>query len=104
DLAGKTPAEFLQAAGEWLNTLALVRADHEEAGAFRAVLEQVLRRLEGLADRDRVRWYELMRFTLVWALYRRPREERVELIATARASQTNVARQEEVQAVSVTIA
>jgi hypothetical protein len=94
----------LQAAGEWLCALALVRADDAEAEAFRALLEQILRRLEGLAERDRVRWYELVRFTLVWALYRRPRPEREPLIAAAQASQTNVARQKEVQAVSMTIA
>jgi len=104
DLAGKTPAELLQAAGEWLNALALVRADDEEADAFRTFLEQVLRRLEGLAERDRVRWYELVRFALIWALYRRPRPEREDLIAVAQASQTNVARQKEVQAVGMTIA
>jgi hypothetical protein len=84
--------------------LALVRAEDEEAEAFRALLEQVLRRLEGLAERDRVRWYELVRFALVWALYRRPRPEREHLIAAAQASQTTVARQKEVQAVSMTIA
>jgi hypothetical protein len=104
DLAGKTPAEWLQAAGEWLNALALVRADDAEAEAFGALLEQVLRRLEGLAERDRVRWYELVRFTLVWALYRRPGPEREQLIAAAQASQTNVERQKEVQAVGMTIA
>jgi hypothetical protein len=104
DLAGRTPAELLQAAGEWLNALAVVRADDEEAEAYRAVLGQVLRRLEGLADRDRVRWYELVRFALVWALYRRPRPEHEPLIATAQASQTNVARQKEVQTVTMTIA
>ena len=104
DLAGKTPADLLEAAGEWLSALALVRADDEEAEAFRALLGQVLRRLEGLADRDQVRWYELVHFSLVWALYRRPRPEREQLIAAAQASQTNVARQKEVQAVGMTIA
>jgi hypothetical protein len=104
DLAGKTPAQLLQAAGEWLSALALVRADDEEAEAFRAVLEQVLRRLEGLAEHDRVRWYELVRFSLVWALYRRPPPERDPLIAAAQASQMKVARQKEVQAVGMTIA
>jgi hypothetical protein len=82
----------------------LVRADDTEAEAFRAVLEQVLRRLEDLADRDQVRWYELVRFSLVWALYRRPRPEREQLVATAQASQTNVARKKEVHAVGMTIA
>src|SRR5207248_6188978 len=104
DLAGKMPLELLEAAGEWLRTLALLRADDEEADAFRTMLEQVLRRLEGLADRDQVRWYELVRFSLVWALYRRPPPEREELIAAAQASQTNVDRQKEVQAVGMTIA
>jgi hypothetical protein len=104
DLAGKAPAELLQATGEWLSALALVRDDDAEAEAFRAVLEQVLRRLEGLADRDPVRWHELVRFSLVWALYRRPPPEREPLIAAAQASQMNVARQKEVQAVGMTIA
>jgi hypothetical protein len=104
DLAGKSAVELLQAAGAWLTALALVRADAAEAETFRAVLEQVLRRLEGLAESDRVRWYELVRFTLVWALYRRPRPEREELIAAAQASQLNVDRQKEVQAVGMTIA
>jgi hypothetical protein len=104
DLAGRTAAELLQAAGEWLNALALVRADDEEAAPFRAVLEQVLHRLEGLAESDRVRWHELVRFTLVWALYRRPPPERDQLIAAAQTSQANLARQKEVQAVGMTIA
>lgn len=104
DLAGTTAAELLQAAGEWLSAMALVRADNEEPEAFRAVLEQVLRRLEGLADRDQVRWYELMRFSLAWALYRRPRPEREQLIAAAKNSQTNIARQKEVHTVTMTIA
>jgi hypothetical protein len=60
--------------------------------------------LDGLADRDQVRWYELVRFSLVWALYRRPLPEREPLIAAAQASQTNVARQKEVQTVGMTIA
>lgn len=64
----------------------------------------MLRRLEGLADRDQVRWYELVRFSLVWALYRRPPGEREQLIAAAQASQTNVVHQKEVQAVRMTIA
>jgi hypothetical protein len=81
-----------------------VRADDEQAEAFRAVLEQVLRRLEGLAESDRVRWHELVHFVLVWALYRRPREDREQLIATAQASQTQAARHKEVQNVGMTIA
>jgi hypothetical protein len=46
DLAGKTVAELLQAGGDWRCALALVRADDAEAETFRAVLGQVLRRLE----------------------------------------------------------
>jgi hypothetical protein len=72
--------------------VALVRADDKETEAFGTALEQVLHRLEGLADRDQFRWYELVRFSLVWALYRRPRPEREQLIAAAQASQSNVAR------------
>jgi hypothetical protein len=104
DLAGKTPAELLQAAGEWFHALAIVRAEQENAAAFRAVLQEVLRRLEGLAERDRGRWHDLLHFVLVWALYCRPRVERQDLVESAQASQTNVARQKEVQGMGMTIA
>jgi hypothetical protein len=79
-------------------------ADDEAAEPSLALLERVLRCLEGLADREQIRWYELVRFSLVWALYRRPRPEREQRIAAAHASQTKVARQKEVQAVAMTIA
>jgi hypothetical protein len=104
DLAGKTPAELLQAAGEWLNALAVVRADQEGTEEFRAILETAMRRLDGLAEKDIGRWYDLVHFVVLWALYRRPREERDRLVEIAQASQSNVARQKEIQTVSQTIA
>lgn len=104
DLAGMTPAELLQAAGEWLNTLAVVRADQESTSEFTAVLEQALRRLEDLADKDRGRWYDLVHFALQWAIYRRAPEERGDLVQLALASQTNATHQKEVRTVAQTIA
>jgi hypothetical protein len=104
DLGGKTPWELLQAAGEWLRTLAVVRADKESREGFGAVLAEVLRRLEGLAEKDKARWYDLVYFALQWALYRRSPEERENLVELALTSQTNAARQREVQTVSQTIA
>jgi hypothetical protein len=104
DLGGKTAAELLQAAGKWLNALAVVQADRDDTQAFSAVLQEAMRRLEGLAEEDRARWRDLLRFVLMWAIYRRPPEERDLLVESARASQTNVARQREVQAMSQTIA
>ena len=57
-----------------------------------------------MRDRDEVRWHDLVRFSLKWALYRRPTPERDQLIAAAQSSQTSVARQREVQTVSMMIA
>jgi hypothetical protein len=104
DLAGKSPAEWLDAAGYWLNALALVRGDQEDAETFSATMQRILLRLELLADKDRGRWHDLIRFVLLWAIYRRPPEERGNLVEIANSSQTNAARQKEVITVSQTIA
>jgi hypothetical protein len=104
DLGGQTPAELLQAAGEWLAALAVVRADQDQSDAFDDVLQKVLRRLEGLAESDKSRWHDLIRFVLLWALYRRSPEDHAHLVESVRASQSNVARQTEVQTMGQTIA
>lgn len=104
DLGPRTPEDLLAMAGRWFNSLAVVRADSEEADAFREVLQEALRRLEALAEADRPRWRELLHFVLQWALYRRPGEERAVLIQSAKASQQNALAQQEVQAMGQTIA
>jgi predicted transposase YdaD len=104
DLAGKTSEELLHVAGQWFNALAVVRADAEDYDKFRVILVEAIRHLEVMEEKDRVRWHELMRFVLQWAIYRRPADEKQALIEIARASQSDVARQKEIQSMGQTIA
>jgi hypothetical protein len=90
-------ADVLLAGGDaWQETLAVLRAQSTEASAFERVYTEAIRRLEGLADQDHVRWYDLMRIILSWGAWRRPRAEQPALLAAAQAAQTNVHRQQEV--------
>jgi hypothetical protein len=82
----------------------VVRADQESTEGFTAILDQALRRLENLADKDRARWYDLVHFALQWAIYRRAPEERDDLVQLALASQTNATHQKEVRTMAQTIA
>jgi hypothetical protein len=86
DLAERTPEEVLQSAGEWLAALAVVRAEREDAATFREILGRVRSRLERLSDTEKVRWHELLYFILSWALRRRPGEDQMEILETARCS------------------
>lgn len=103
DLAEQSPQELLAQAGEWLASLAVVRAEREEAEAFRAVFAEVLRRLEGLSERETVRWHDLLWFVLSWGPRRRPAREREPLLEAARTSQVDVSHREELQRMSETI-
>ena len=104
DLAEQSPQALLNAAEEWLQALAVVRVEEAGAADFREVFTQALHRLEALHDRNRVRWYDLLRLLLTWAAWRRPRTERDELMATASASQADATRRREVQNMGQTIA
>jgi hypothetical protein len=86
EVAERTPEEWLQSAGEWLATLAVVRAERGESAAFREVFAAVLRRLQALSDREPMRWHELLQFVLAWGLRRRPGEETDPLLQAARRS------------------
>jgi hypothetical protein len=85
EVAEHTPEELLQAAGEWLAALAVVRAERQPAGRFREVFAAVVQRLEGLSETERVRWQDLLFFVLSWAVRRRPGRDRPRLLAAARA-------------------
>jgi hypothetical protein len=104
DLAEQSPEALLASAAEWLQTLAVIRAEGAERDEFFRVMRQVLERLRGLAGRQEVRWQGLVWFVLAWALQRRPPEEREALIALARDAQENATRQAEVQTMGQTIA
>jgi hypothetical protein len=104
ELAGQSSDALLQSGDAWQQALAVLRAQGDEAAAFERVYVEAMRRLETLAGQDHVRWYDLMRIILSWALWRRPRGEREALLAAARATQGNVERQKEVGLMGQTIA
>jgi hypothetical protein len=103
DLAERTTQELLDAAGEWIQALAVVRSEREETAAFQAVFAEVLRRLEDLREQDTVRWHALVGFVLSWAMRRRPGRERPQLWEAARDSQRDATRREEMRNMSETI-
>lgn len=100
NLADQTPEQLLQTGEEWLQVLAVVRAESAEAAEFAAVFAEALKRLQGLHGRDRVRWYDLLRIVLTWAMWRRPQPEQEALLTTAKASEDNAQRQREIEEMS----
>lgn len=82
----------------------MVRAEREETDVFLATLGQALRQLQPLSSQEPMRWQELLRFIVSWALYRRPQEEQERLVSAARASQEDAVRQQEVESMGKTIA
>ena len=97
NLSDQSPEALLQSGLEWLQTLAVVRAQDAEPAVFQEVFVEALRQLQALHGRDPVRWYDLMRIVLTWALWRRPLAERQTLLAAAQASDADVVRQREMQ-------
>jgi hypothetical protein len=104
ELSQHSSDELLQSGDEWQQVLAVLRAQSEEAPAFERVYVEAMRRLEGLAGQNHVRWYDLMRIILTWGLWRRPRGERPALLAAAQATQAHVDRQKEIGLMGQTIA
>jgi|RhiMetdeSRZDD1v2_1073273.scaffolds.fasta_scaffold745126_2 hypothetical protein len=56
--------------GAWFQALAVVRAERDDMEAFLTTLGEALRQVQPLSSREPVRWHELIRFILAWALYR----------------------------------
>jgi hypothetical protein len=96
DLAERTPEQLLEQAGEWLKALAVVRAEQEDSKGFLKVFRKVLRQLEGLSSRERMRWSDMMHFVLSWALRRRPKDEERKLKQAAIASYRDRQRKKEI--------
>jgi hypothetical protein len=59
DLAEHSPEELLSATGEFLQALAVVRAEGEDLPTYQAVFSDVLKRLEPLSESDKMRWRDL---------------------------------------------
>jgi hypothetical protein len=97
DLADHTADSLLEGAGDWLRSLALVRAEQDETEQFLAVFERFLKKLDTLADADRMRWHDLVHFGLSWALRRRPAEENQSIKDIALASYEDRFSQAEVE-------
>jgi Putative transposase, YhgA-like len=102
NLADQTPEALLNSGMEWLQTLAVIRAESAEAVEFRAVYEEAVGRLGDLRGRDKVRWYDLMRIVLTWAAWRRPRAEQPALWAAVEASQADPEYRQEVRIMTQT--
>jgi hypothetical protein len=103
DLASRSADELLRAAGEWLTSLAVVRAERVEAAEFRAVFVAVLRRLERLREQQPMRWHDLLWFILSWGVRRRPGGEQEALLEAARNSQMELKHREEVEKPSTAV-
>jgi hypothetical protein len=99
----RIPQELLEAAGEWPAALAVVRAEQADAETFGRIFAELLRRLENLSEREKVRWHAWLWFVLSWGMRRRPGEERERLLETARNSQAAVSHREEIRQMSETI-
>jgi hypothetical protein len=104
NLAERTPEALLESGDGWLQMMAVLRVEREEAETFRIVYTEALRRLEVIQERDDPRWEELLRIILAWGQHRRPEEEWADLSAQAETSQTNPQRRERVRAMGRTIA
>jgi hypothetical protein len=104
NLADQTPESLLNSGREWLQALAVIRAQRLDTAGFENVFVQALHHLNALRDRDRVSWYDLVRIVLTYATWRRPRAERDRWLAAAVASQADAVRQQEVRTMGQTIA
>jgi hypothetical protein len=97
DLAEHSTESLLNSAGGWLQCLAVIRAEEEEAPTFEAVFAEALRRLESLGGTEEMRRKDLLWFVISWALRRRAKAERERITAVAKASQSNHVHQAEAE-------
>jgi hypothetical protein len=97
DITQRTPQELLGETGAWLRSLAVVRAEREDRETFADVFREVIESLEELAETDKVRWHDLTRFVISWALRRRPRGEAADLKEIFTRTQQNRIHQKEVE-------
>ena len=80
--------------------MAVVRAERATTAEFEAVLREALQHLQGLAERDRVGWHQIVRMLLYWAIFRRPRREHARIIDLVREYQASTELLQEMQTMS----
>jgi Putative transposase, YhgA-like len=97
DLPAQPATALLQAPEEWWQALAVVRAEWSEPAEFASVFAEAVRRLESMAQQDRVGWQQLVRMMLYWGLFRRPTVEHAGILELVRNSVTNVELMSEVE-------
>src|SRR5262245_38685577 len=97
NLADHSPEQLLQTGREWLQTLAVPRVEEESADTFARVVAEVARLLEPLHGKNHPRWYDLLRIVLTYIAWRRPAEERNQLVNVVQQAQADMLRREEVQ-------
>lgn len=97
DLAARTPEELLGEEGPFAQLLAVVRTEREDYERFRDVFVEAMRRLESIADDDRMRWHELLHILLSWVVQRRSYRDRESLLELATESQRSQAHKREVE-------
>jgi hypothetical protein len=102
NLADTTPEVLLASGQEWLQMMAVLRAEKNDEANFERVYAEAIRFLSAMPEAEQVRWYDFMRILLTWAMYRRPRSEREKLFAIASAGQVTAKRQEEIQTMEMT--
>jgi hypothetical protein len=97
NLSEQTPQQLLQTGREWLQALAVVRAQDEAGDVFATVFTEAVQRLSVVYGRNHVRWYDLMRLVFTYAAWKRPAEERQRLFAAVADTQEDLTRREEVE-------
>lgn len=97
DITDHSPQDLLNTARQWIQALAVVRAETVGTAEFAAIYKETLQRLEALSQNDAVRWKELLWFLLSWTLRRRPDEEKDDAQRLAAESQTRAATRREVE-------
>jgi hypothetical protein len=96
-LASRSPQALIDSADEWLQSLAIIRAEKASREEFAQVYKAVLEHLQRLAAQEKVRYYELLKMIFTWGLWRRPPTESQDLMDAAVDSQRNAVRRKEVR-------
>ncbi len=104
NLSDRSTTELLGSDDEWLQTLAVLRAQAENSAAYLAAVTESAKRLESLHDRDHARWYNLMRLVVAWSERKRPPAELTALRAAVQSSVSETERRQEVNIMANTIA
>jgi hypothetical protein len=96
DLAAKSPEELLTSDNNWVQMMAVLRAEDTDAATFKDIFTQAVNQVKKIKGVEEVRWYDLMRILLTWVYWRRPEAERPALLAEAENAQASVKRRTEV--------